>query len=485
MSKHKVKVVKMALNLCMLIFSIMLLHPFCESMAIDSEETILLTIGQQRTVDTPGLNRIAVGDPNVADVKALESSEQVLITAKDIGRTNLIIWNSDNKQIVIPVEVIGYNPQEIAEEVKKLLGNIEGIAVRTVGQRVVIEGYVLKNQDLEKIVKIASLYPQVMNLATINPVVIDMYITHINNEFVSHGWKNAKAKKMSKMIVLEGDVINESDKNTAEAIAKAYYDNVVNFLKIGVEIHKLINISVDFIELADDDRQKVGINWGDALSIGARVGAGGSFGGGDNSFSGSYGVVANYGLTIDMIKGKVNSRVLAQPKLLCRSGENADFLAGGEVAIPLITQNSSTVEYKDYGMILKISPVADDSGNIETKIEIENSNVSSVSQSGIPSFRTSRVSTFVNGKDNQTIVLSGIVNHNQAKGVEKIPLLGEIPILGELFKSRAFQEQKSELLIFVTPTIVQMNNNTMAAEAKNMRNNFSEKEKDLKFKLLD
>jgi len=435
-----------------------------------STESLTLTLGQQQTISAPGLTRIAVGDPRVADIKAIEFSEQVLITAKGEGATNLIIWDNQDNQEMIRIEVIAVDPAKVTLELKELLGSMQGLNIRQVGSRVVLDGQILSRDHLDKITQIASLYSQVVNLTTISPIAMDMVIARINSEFSQNGWTDIKARRLNKQVVMEGQLEREQDRQKAEMIARAYVPGIINFLKVGVEIQQLINIHVDFIELNNDDRSDIGIQWGDTISLGASAEGTGSFGSGaDTAFLGDYGLVANYAATIRAIKSTSRSRVLAQPKLLCRSGEKAEFLAGGEIAIPMVTQDTSTVEYKQYGMILKISPSADNRGNIESAIEIENSTVAEFSVSGAPSFHTSRVSTYVNGKNHQTIVLSGILTKSHSTGLEKVPLLGDIPILGELFRSRAFQNDESELLIFITPTIIKRGGEEMEVEINRMQ----------------
>jgi pilus assembly protein CpaC len=151
-------------------------------------------------------------------------------------------------------------------------------------------------------------------------------------------------------------------------------------------------------------------------------------------------------------------RVLAQPRLLAASGEKAEFLAGGEVPVLMVTQNQFSVSFKKFGVLLDITPTADRSGNIGTEIFAEVSDVDrslSVRANGfdVPGFRTRNVKTTVTVKDGETIILSGLFNNAESKEISKIPLLGHIPILGELFKSRNFVENKTELAIYVTPRI--------------------------------
>jgi pilus assembly protein CpaC len=152
-------------------------------------------------------------------------------------------------------------------------------------------------------------------------------------------------------------------------------------------------------------------------------------------------------------------RILGQPKLVAASGEKAQFLAGGEVPIVAVTQNTFNVEYKKFGIVLDVTPTADRSGNIGTSISAEVSTVdptiSAVANGvSVPGFKVRNVKTSVTVRDGETIVLSGLYNYSQDKEVSKVPLLGSIPILGELFKSRHFVDNKTELAIYVTQRIV-------------------------------
>jgi pilus assembly protein CpaC len=143
--------------------------------------------------------------------------------------------------------------------------------------------------------------------------------------------------------------------------------------------------------------------------------------------------------------------------LSTRSGGEAKFLAGGQ--IPLITPATAfapaTITYKDYGIKLSIQPVADDKGNVTTIIKTEVSSIdTSVAVQGNPGFLTRATDSEVNVQAGQTIVISGLVNSELAKDVTRVPGLSNIPILGALFRSTNFRNNRTDLVIFVTPTVV-------------------------------
>ncbi|MDA3895037.1 MAG: pilus assembly protein N-terminal domain-containing protein [Desulfobacteraceae bacterium] len=446
---------------------------------------LTLTLGGQRTIDAPNTKRIAVGDPAIADVKAIEKSDKILITALGVGRTNLIIWDMEDHERSILVEVIAKDPKEVAANVSRLLEGIEGIKTTVMGNRVVIDGSVLLKSDLDKITKVASLYPQVTNLAIMNPTVLNIITSQINKEFEDAGLENVYAKRLADKIMIAGDVSDEQTKGRAEEIASAFDTPIVNFIDVGVSLKKMILVNVDFIEIDKGSLTSLGIQWTDstgALVKGAAIGSGG-YGAGHSSFTGTYGF--NYSATIKSIQGDKNSRILSQPKLLCRSGENAEFMAGGEVAIPLITQDTAEVEYKPYGLLLNIAPVIDKEDNIATEVEVEQSSIKLSDSGGFPSFNKSRVKTFINVKSGETIVLSGLVSNEDMKAVQKIPGLGDLPIIGELFKSRMFENKNSELVIFVTPEVIMSDQQKAVEQVDEMKKKYDAAEDDVTFHLMD
>jgi len=455
------------------------------SAALYADEEIILTVGQQKTISAHNIKRIAVGNDRVADVKALEKSNEVLITAKGVGMTNIIIWDINNQQRSLPIRVVALDPNKVAREVRSLLSDVEGITVKTLGTRVIIDGNALRDKDLKKISTIAALYPQVTNLATLSPAVLDTVSQHINREFVNAGLTTIKAERLGNQIVIDGDVPSEDDKQKAEMIASAFGVNTINFLKVGVTLKKMIIVNVDFIEIEKGKLQDLGVDWGDGLTASATYGGGATHTGTDfTTLSGAYGISADYSVTIKAVKNSNVARILAQPKLLCRSGETAKFLAGGEVAIPLITADTSTTEYKEYGIRLNIEPVVDKRDNIATIIEVENSRLTGYVM-GRPNFSTSRVNTSINVKSGQMIVLSGLVSSESAKGVDKIPGLGDIPILGELFKSRSFRNAKTELLIFVTPEVIEPEDGKSKSLVDDIKQKYDAEEAEFHFNIMD
>lgn len=447
-------------------------------------QDLILVQGEQKTIDAPDMNRVAVGNPEVADVKALQ--KQVLVTAIGPGQTDIIIWDENQTQRSIKVRVVDTDPRVIAGEVRRLLRHVEGIQVIAMTSKVIIEGKVLRKEDLNTIHQITAIYPQVTNLATLRPDVINTICHHINHEFNASELTGVSAVRMGNKIVLQGEVPSQDEKEKIEIIASAFDTEFTNLVKVGVSLKKMVLVNVDFVEMDKNNMTEAGIDWDDSLRVEGDLSAGSDFGpdAESNSINGSYQFGTSYGVTIKMVQNNKNAHFIARPKLLCRSGEKAEFLAGGEVPIKTVTEHSSSVEYKTFGIILNIEPIVDSHGNIATSIEVENSTIGDFFD-GEPAFQSSRVRTNINVKSGEVIVLSGLVNREHAKAVNKIPLIGSIPILGELFKSRSFKSNKSELVIFVTPVVMSADNEENKRLIQKTRDSSKLVEEDFAFKLMD
>lgn len=166
--------------------------------------------------------------------------------------------------------------------------------------------------------------------------------------------------------------------------------------------------------------------------------------------------------TIDALKAKNLLRVLAEPNLTALSGETADFLAGGEIAVPVVNgsgvNQQVTIEWKNFGVSLKFTPVIVDANALTVKVSSEVSELSEVGATKIgsytiPSISTRRVETTVKLSGGQSFAIAGLYNDRQGRAVEEVPGLGSIPILGELFRSRSFKRNNTELIVIVTPYI--------------------------------
>lgn len=191
--------------------------------------------------------------------------------------------------------------------------------------------------------------------------------------------------------------------------------------------------------------------------------------------------------TLRMLINNGDARVLAEPTLTCIDGGQADFLVGGEVPIPVHNQDGAlNVVFKQFGIILNVEPRSNDAGLIHAKVNVEVSSVDkAIEVQGIPGFATRKTNTQMNVQSGATMIIAGLFSAEDAKTVTKLPGLGQIPILGELFKSRQFRRGESELVVLVTPQLIQSDSEQVKAGAQQYETLRKKSDEALKPKLRD
>jgi pilus assembly protein CpaC len=236
----------------------------------------------------------------------------------------------------------------------------------------------------------------------------------------------------------------------------------------------MVEMDVEIMEIENQSALKAGLSWGSIENPSAGASTTGPSTGAVNlnnlSISENYpppllsfGSLTRQSLTasLQLLITRGKAKILAKPKLLAVSGEDASFLAGGEV--PYVTENklgSSSVQWKPYGIKLRIKPSIDAEGNIAASLRAEVSGldiqngVSTGSGIFVPAIRTRWAETSVYMKSGSTLVIAGLISEENQKSTSGLPILSDIPLLGELFKFTDNQTQQTELVIFVTPSLV-------------------------------
>ncbi|MDX1693504.1 MAG: pilus assembly protein N-terminal domain-containing protein [Ketobacteraceae bacterium] len=401
-------------------------------------DTISIVEGQTRLLKIPGVMRVSIGHPEVANAQAT-GPDEVLLTGLGEGVTDVRIWKDNGVQMRYLLKVVDTSWVQILEIANIVLADVEGVNAREENGIVFIEGRILRDQDI--------------------PIIEDM---------------KQKLKK-------------EADSGSV----------VFNVVRPNVSLQAMIMMDVQVVEVRRDDLKNIGLEWAESAP-GPFFEILGEFHGlGDfdkiDSFLG-FGLQENkpeplteIGSVIRLLQQKGVARVLAQPKLVTKSGSKAEFLAGGEVPIPIRGNDGDyEVTFKQVGVVLDMEPVADPDGFIATKINVEVSEVdNSVEVLGIPGFTTRRTMMEMNAQSGQTMVISGILKAEDSKSVSKVPGLGSIPILGELFKSRRFQQNTTELVVFVTPYLIDPDNRLNQDMLDYSRDLVRGVDEDLKFDLFD
>ena len=294
------------------------------------------------------------------------------------------------------------------------------------------------------------------------------------NDMLAGDGSRIKVSAASDSLVLTGSVADSTRVDKALTLAAAYagQSKVINMLSVDAPQQVMLEVKV--AEISKKLLDQVGINLAGILNHG-----GWSYNWNTN-FSGS---TSN---ALGLLLGGSNSstsnprsfkidgqhddglvKVLAEPTVMAISGQEGSFLAGGKIFIP-VAQNSNnggqtiTLEEKEFGVALRFTPTVLDGGRINLKVspEVSELNASGVNITGLngtailPSFTTRRAATTVQLRDGQSFAIGGLIKNNVTTNISAFPLLGEIPILGALFRSSSFQTDKSELIFVVTPRLV-------------------------------
>ena len=258
-------------------------------------------------------------------------------------------------------------------------------------------------------------------------------------------------------------------------------------------MERMVRMKVRLVEFRKSALGRLGIDWSDSTAGPTIASAGdlisnslyrpaadGFAGGLPNAvkpFSTYFGVASNITSRINFLASSGDAVILAEPVLSCANGGNASFLAGGEVPYPSVGSNGqSVVQFKEYGIKLNISPQIDTAGNVRARVDTEISQIDpAVSVNGAPGLLTRRAQTQVNVRSGETIVISGLLSAENSKDIDSLPGLGKIPVLGALFRSKNLRNSVSELVIFVTPEVIEPAANTLSAASQKIFDESSER----------
>jgi len=366
------------------------------------ERVISVSKGSSVLLVNPlAISRFSVGDPNIAEAIVLSPTE-VLINGKGLGTTTLLIWDNSGQVRVNSVEVTADAPG-LQRFLKQLMPD-EDIQVSASGNTVTVSGNVKDPNSVARAIEIAK---------GSGATIID----------------NLVAPQAIQVLVRV---------RFAEINRTALKDWSTRFSTLNP--HKL-----------DSDGNYSGTT---DPTVGADA----------ITFALINGATANIRAFIAAATQKGDLRTLAEPNLMTLPGKEAYFLAGGEFPYPSVQGGSSSgavsIVFKEFGIRLRFTPNIARNGAIRIKVAPEVSSLDfanglTIQGFQIPSLRTRRAETEVELREGQYLAIAGLLDNETTRNLTKIPILGDIPILGEFFKSRGNRDRRTELLVIVSPELVQ------------------------------
>jgi pilus assembly protein CpaC len=379
---------------------------------------IEMFVGESRVFPAPGVGRIAVGNGSILTAAALDGKE-VILFANAVGTSSLFVWNDDGRYQRVKVNIVPGDTSRYAREIAAFLAGIPKAKTSIIGDKVIVEGDGLTDGDLSRIEMLAKRYPQVVNftdplgfeqMVMIDVKVVEFPVTELRELGLKWNGVGGAAIGGIWSPVRRGNAgpyqvnIETGQGNSAPITSAGGSSNAVP-LPAGLNILSAVNL---------------GLN-----------------------------------ATLNALAQEGKTTVLAEPQLSARNGSKASFLAGGEIPYSVSTIAGTTIQFKPYGVRLDILPKVDRHGSIRATIETEFSQIdNSVTTSTGPALLTRKTNTEFNVQSGDTIVLSGLVQRENSTNIDKVPFLGDVPVLGALFKSKKFQDKETELVVFVTPTVV-------------------------------
>ena len=452
----------------------------------DTTISISVRTGESTIVRTPGLERIAVGDGRIAGVVSVADGE-IIINGKTPGRTSLLIWEAGGRRaydIVVREQSLDGLSQMLQTAVHD-----PDVHVGSFDRSLVLTGSVDTGERLAHLGDIVDRFAPMAaaeKYTIVNAVTVARPLGPLQSELAaSPATSGVRVDRDAKgNLIVSGQVV---DRSTAErvlgrvrALAGPYLGidgKVVDRLE--TQMVSQVDVKVYVLEVDETALRDLGINLQSATfnrdgsyTLGQPqfpvvesplAGPNGSNGPGYAGRAltiGSFFRSITLAPTLNLIVNSGHARVLSSPDLVMLPGHKGDFLVGGELPIPYASgPQQIAIEYKEFGVRLDVTPTILGNGGVETVISPEVSDLDyqdGVVLNGfsIPALRTSKLSTDVVTNAGESIVLGGLLRRQEARTVEKIPGLGDLPILGKLFRSTRYQSAQTDVVFVMTPQIL-------------------------------
>lgn len=362
-----------------------------------------LPMGRSQIISSSvALEQVVIGSPDVADIKLL-SSGRVLILGIKPGRTNLVFRQKGGDLVALMDVVVGYDLNGIKQKIFDTMPAEDRLKVRDSNDRLILAGEVSSAYAMDMALNVARSY--------------------------------VPADKVVNLMQVSGG---------SQVLLEA------RFAEITRDSLKDLGVSTTVNNNGTEWNIITGLPMADAFGTIDWIKLGGS---------------SPDGLTMQLqaLEKKGLAKVLAEPNIVALSGQEANFLAGGEVPIP-VAQNGNvagaiSIEYKEFGVGLRFTPTVLDASKINLKLISEVSALGTTPYSlgggiNVPSLTTRRAGTTVELADGQSFAIAGLMQSDMKNAVAQFPLLGDIPVLGALFRSTDFQRSETELVVVVTARLV-------------------------------
>jgi len=401
-------------------------------------ETITLSPNKTTRLDIPGkVMKLLVSNPKTIDAALSDDGKAVVIKGLAAGSSELRISRDKGEDLVYDVAV-KRDLSALAQDIKSLLNGVEGVTVKAVEERIVLDGNVITRSDQERVEKIAGAYADViLNLTKLDRTEMNKYVAEALQKEI--GIKTIKVDVQGDTATLEGVVFDPADAAAAIEKAKQRCTKVVSLLRME---EVMIETDVYFVAVDTDKDEKTGINLLKALNIDASASV--------NDGKASYNVSGGFAAKINELIGEGKAKFLATPHLSTKSGETGRFHSGGEDYFEVSGTSGGNLEKVEHGVILTVKPSLKGQDRVVNEITLEVS-VPKAKQKGAFALEKYSTKSTTMSKIGDSILISGLSQTLESQFKEKTPLLGDVPILSAFFKEKTKSGSNKELLVVITP----------------------------------
>lgn len=458
------KYLKQILILNLFIFSLFIF------MAAYAEESLKLSLGRDKTIDLGNAPQsIQNSDPDILDIQRVGLTNSIKLIPKQNGKVKLIIqytggieniWNiqigkEDNSYSSNLGDIYTENQNLSLQAVARTLNQISGIKYQIKNGKIILLGHITDYESFRKLVVAVVSKPNVFFPAySLSKEIENAVFKSIQSDLKLFGERDLRILNKSGLYSLSGVPSSPIGKNKSWQFLSALIPNLIDSTSNMTGDSAIIQVNLEFLEVGKSEKIEAGFQ-----QPGMNQSISGTLSFAPNLLSSGISQptlqIAPLTSLLKALQERSYARNLAKPVVITRSGEKASFLAGGEVPIVSSSFNtngqSSSVSYKPFGILFHVTPNLQTDGSIWLKLDLEVSDISEqLSYQNVPGFTTRRVNTNIILKDKKYAILSGLVQTKNSKNVERFPILGSIPIIGELFKSRRFKDDESELWVAVS-----------------------------------
>ncbi len=388
-------------------------------------DSLNVAIGQGEIITIPStVSDVLIADPKIADVSAVQSN-RLYVVGTNLGSTNIMILDQNGDLVKKYSVQVSINVDEVQKQIAQLFPMERDVRVRQIGTQVALTGLVSTPAVSQRIARLVASHVQELAKGG-------------GNKDVNQSIENLMEVRGEQQVMLRVRIVEMSR----------------NVLKeLGSEISSLdptgVSLPSKGIRGTIDSNNTTGLS-NEAYTIGSLL------------FSSGLSGIGDLNLLINLLEQDNLANTLAEPNLTAISGEEAGFLAGGEFPVPAgrDQQGNVTIEYKKYGVSLNFKPIvlSDDRISMQLNTEVSSLNEGqgiTLVDVAIPGLDVRRASTTVEMNSGGSLMIAGLLKSDNARGLNGIPGIKDTPVLGDLLSSKSFQRNETELVVIVTPYLVQ------------------------------